>query len=161
MVRFIYGLLMNFTALQCVYIQERLPAEVSNQGLVLMSLVYTLTVVVMSWSCSGLTLTMDWRMEALLWYAILPMSGLFVAFPDWWNILRSFPMAVASKSRRISWSAQVEEGVKDDTLTLADKRNIAFRHTPVISGVGKAFGFVCESAYFAAVSCFSWAGEGL
>ena len=91
-VRFIHGLLMNITALQCMYLQERMPSK-GNQVLVFNSIMYSIFTVLMSWSCSQLTLTMDWRLEFLLWGAIPLILGVVIAFPDWWNILQSLPAA--------------------------------------------------------------------
>ena len=91
-VRFIHGLLMNITALQCMYLQERMPSK-GNQVLVFNSVMYSIFTMLMSWSCSQLTLTMDWRLEFLLWGAIPLILGVVIAFPDWWNILQSLPAA--------------------------------------------------------------------
>jgi len=92
-VRFIHGLLMNITALQCMYLQERMPSK-GNQVLVFNSIMYSIFTMLMSWSCSQLTLTMDWRLEFLLWGAIPLILAVVIAFPDWRNILQSLPVAL-------------------------------------------------------------------
>ena len=105
--RFIYGLLMNITALQCIYIQERLPKDQGNQVLVLNSIGYCLVTILMAWSCSGLTLAMDWRLEALF--------------------VQSLPVAVRKKLRNIQKPsvAEVESGERKN-LTFAENRNMVF-----------------------------------
>eukprot|EP00435_Cladocopium_sp_Y103_P047516 s2757_g14.t1 len=124
-IRFVYGLLMNITALQCIYIQERLPKDQGNQVLVLNSIVYCLVTVLMAWSCSGLTLAMDWRFEAIFWCSAPLVLSLAVGFPDSWKIMQSLPVAVRKKLRNIQKpsAAEVENGERKN-LTFAENRNI-------------------------------------
>jgi len=125
--RFIYGLLMNITALQCIYIQERLPKDQGNQVLVLNSIAYCLVTMLMAWSCSGLTLAMDWRFEALFWCSAPLIFALAVGFSDSWTIVQSLPVAVRKQLRNIQKpsAAEVESGERKN-LTFAENRNMVF-----------------------------------
>ena len=124
--RFIYGLLMNITALQCVYQQERLPKDQGNQVLVLNSITYCLVTMLMAWSCSGLTLAMDWRLEAVFWYTAPLIFAFAVGFPDLWKILQSLPVAVRQKLRNSGKPmAEVQSG-KRQKLTFAETRHVVF-----------------------------------
>ncbi|CAL1163592.1 unnamed protein product [Cladocopium goreaui] len=125
-IRFIYGLLMNITALQCIYIQERIPKDQGNQVLVLVSITYCLVTILMAWSCSGLTLAMDWRLETLFWCSAPLILALAVGFPDSWKIVQSLPVAVRKKLRNIQKPsvAEVESGERKN-LTFAENRNMA------------------------------------
>eukprot|EP00913_Durusdinium_trenchii_P007824 g7343.t1 len=83
----------NFTALQSIYVQERMPPGRKNQALVANNIFYCLTAIAMAASCRDLTQHMDWRIEVLLWCCLPPTLGVLVAWPQWWNILTSLPAA--------------------------------------------------------------------
>ena len=121
--RFVYGLLMNITAIQCIYIQEQLPKEQGNQVLVFLSILYCFSTILMAWSCSGLTLTMDWRFEALFWYGAPLILALLLNFPYTWKLVQSLPVAVSKKLRTQKTS---EVGREHQPLTLAENRTIVF-----------------------------------
>ncbi|CAK9066879.1 unnamed protein product [Durusdinium trenchii] len=93
LLRFAHGLLLNFTALQSIYVQERMPPGRKNQALVANNIFYCLTAIAMAASCRDLTQHMDWRIEVLLWCCLPPTLGVLVAWPQWWNILTSLPAA--------------------------------------------------------------------
>lgn len=127
--RFICGLQLNITALQCMYLQEALPASLGNQVLVASSILYCLTTVGMAWSCSGLTLMMDWRVETVVWYAGPLLLGLLVAFPDWREVVQSLPVAVSQKLQQLRGQSD-GEGVNEcrsdeKPTTFEENRNIA------------------------------------
>ena len=115
-IRFVYGLLMNITALQCVYIQERLPESLQNPALVSNSIVYCFIQIFMACSCSALT-SLDWRLEALAWYAGPLILALAVGFPDCWQILRSLPLALGKKTRASEPSGKAD-------ISTSEQRNM-------------------------------------
>eukprot|EP00438_Fugacium_kawagutii_P034726 Skav230810 [mRNA] locus=scaffold851:162374:163768:+ [translate_table: standard] len=127
-IRFLFGLQMNITALQCMYMQERLPPSLGNQVLVANSILYCFVMIGMAWSCSGLTLTLDWRIEALFWYSIFLILGIGVGFPDWRDVVGSIPSAVFQKGKATAQVTEVESGGCSNEggppMTLTDKRNI-------------------------------------
>eukprot|EP00435_Cladocopium_sp_Y103_P050269 s2757_g15.t1 len=124
-IRFVYGLLMNITALQCMYIQERLPKEQGNQVLVLNSIGYCVATMLMAWSCSGLTLAMDWRFEAIFWCSAPLILALAVGLPDCWKIMQSLPVAVGKKLHNIQKPKPAEVGNGErQNLTFAENRHI-------------------------------------
>ena len=118
-IRFVYGLLMNITALQFMYIQERLPLGLRNPALVFNCIIYCLVVILMAFSCSQLT-SVDWRLEAFLWYAGPLILALAVGFPDCWPILRSLPKVLGKKKGPCESSeSAVESGIPS-----VERRNI-------------------------------------
>ena len=110
-----------------MYIQERLTKEQGNQVLVMNSIGYSVFTMLMAWSCSGLSLAMDWRFEALFWCCTPLALAVAVGFPDSWKIVQSLPVAVAKKLRNIQKPsvAEVESG-ECKNLTFAENRDIVF-----------------------------------
>ena len=64
--RFAHGLLMNLTGLVRMYLMEKMPPSQGNQVLVLLSIIYTMATILMSWSCGRITMMIDWRLEGFL-----------------------------------------------------------------------------------------------
>ena len=123
-VRFVYGLLMNITAIASIYIQEKMPPGRGNQALVMLSIIYSIVTILMSWSCGSLTLTMDWRFEVFLWCGLPLMVGVIMAFPNWWAIVQSLPLAVTNPHRmEVKAKRTSDEGV-EESISDADQRNI-------------------------------------
>jgi len=114
--RFVYGLLMNIAAIAQIYIQENMPPGRGNQALVMLSIIYSISTILMSWCCGNLTLTMDWRFEVFLWCGLPLMAGVLMAFPNWWQIVQSLPLAVTNR--------RVDEGRVEESISDADQRNI-------------------------------------
>ena len=98
LLRFIYGFLMNITAVQCVHVQETMPEGRRNQAIVCTCIVYSLVVILVAASC---TWGADWRIEAFFWYAVPMICGLLIAFPDWPQVLQSIPSS-AWKEKKTS-----------------------------------------------------------
>lgn len=90
LLRFIYGILMNIVAVQCVHVQETMPEGRGNQALVGTSVIYSVIAIFLAGACS---LDTDWRIEALVWYAVPLICGLLIAFPNWPQILQSIPIS--------------------------------------------------------------------
>ena len=90
-VRFVYGLLMNIKPMQLMYIQDRVPAAHFTQALVFQYCAYTLVAVAMAGLCGSLTYSMSWTTEVVLWCGLSRLVGLWVAFPNAWQILQSLP----------------------------------------------------------------------
>ena len=99
LLRFIYGILMNITAVQCVHVQETMPEERRNQAMVGTCLGYSLVVILVAASCSFDT---DWRIEALFWYAVPMICGLLIAFPDWPQVLQSIQISAPNQKKNAS-----------------------------------------------------------
>lgn len=106
LVRFVYGLLMNIATVQIVLLQMRMPEKRRNQAVACKQIGYSLVSILVAYGCGGPTFGLDWRLEALLWYALAPLLGLFVCFPNWWATLRSLPSIAREKARA---SSQVSE----------------------------------------------------
>eukprot|EP00438_Fugacium_kawagutii_P010198 Skav234230 [mRNA] locus=scaffold1464:302418:303887:+ [translate_table: standard] len=85
-IRFLYGILMNITGVQIMYIQEGFPGR-ENQASVAANIGYCLVLILMGWMCGGPTLNWDWRLEALLWNALPICLGLAIGFPNLLEIL--------------------------------------------------------------------------
>ena len=87
-VRFFYGVLMNIKPVQLMYVQDRAPASLFTQVLVVQYCVYTLIAVVMAGFCGSLTLSMNWTIEVALWCGLSRWLGLWLAFPNAFEILQ-------------------------------------------------------------------------
>ena len=118
---------MNITALNCIYVHQQLPKDQGNQAQVLLCIGYCVVTMLMAWSCSGLTLTMDWRFEALFWYGAPLLLALLIDFPESWKTALSLPVAVGKKLH--VQKTPVPDIQRDDgkNLTLAENRNIVAR----------------------------------
>jgi len=139
--RFVQGLLMNITGLLKIYVTEQMPPGRGNQVLVLLSIIYSLVIIFMSWSCGGLTLMMDWRLEAFLWCTMPMVIGLVVAFPNWWAIVQSLPVAISKKLQKkaLRVASQGNSAKTTETLSVGDKKNI----------VALAVGFLaCDCGFY-------------
>lgn len=91
--RFVQGIFMNITMLQCIYVQDSLPSEWGNRALVCTNVMYCLFDIFMSAICGGPALNADWRIESLLFYAVPMPLGILIAFPNFMEILKSIPQA--------------------------------------------------------------------
>ena len=89
--RFVQGIFMNITMLQCIYVQDSLPPEWGNRALVCTNVMYCLFDIFMSAICGGPALNADWRIESLLFYAVPMPLGMLIAFPNFMEILKSIP----------------------------------------------------------------------
>jgi len=126
-VRFVQGLLMNITGLLRIYVVEQMPPGRGNQVLVLLGIIYSLVTIFMSWSCGGLTLMMDWRLEAFLWCTMPMAIGLVVAFPNWWAIVQSLPVAISKKlqeEKALRVASQQNPAETAGTLSVGDRKHI-------------------------------------
>ena len=72
----------------------------------------------MAWSCSGLTLTMDWRFEALFWYGA-PLLLALLMDPSW-----KMALSLPSKQLHVQ-TAPSSAPMGEENLSFAEKRNIA------------------------------------
>ena len=107
MLRFAHGLLMNLTGLVRMYLMEKMPPSQGNQVLVLLSIIYTMATILMSWSCGRITMMIDWRLEGFLWCSVPLMIGLVVAFPNWRSLMQSFPVGIEKVSNVVSHNSDV------------------------------------------------------
>ena len=140
-VRFVQGLLMNITGLLRIYVVDQMPPGRGNQVLVLLGIIYSLVTMFMSWSCGGLTLMMDWRLEAFLWCTMPMVIGLVVAFPNWWAIVQSLPVAISKKlqEKALRVASQGNSAEMAETLTVGDRKHI----------VALAVGFLaCDCGFY-------------
>ncbi|CAL1134691.1 unnamed protein product [Cladocopium goreaui] len=87
-VRFVYGVLMNVKPIQLMYVQDRAPPALFTQVLVFQYCMYTLIAVVMAGFCGSLTLSMNWTIEVALWCGLTRWLGLWLAFPNAFEILQ-------------------------------------------------------------------------
>ena len=101
LVRFIYGVLMNIATIQIVLLQMRMPESRRNQAVAGKQVFYSVVSIMVALLCGGFTRNWDWRLEALLWYAVPPLLGLYVAFPDWWQRLKSLPSVAQTRMQKI------------------------------------------------------------
>ena len=124
--RFIYGVLMNIATVQIVLLQMRMPADRRNQAVVWKNVFYSIVSILVAFACGGPTLNVDWRLEALLWYALPPLLGLCVSFPNWWTTLRSLPSIAKSKLRASKMEMTIDSStaqLKSQTLTPTMRRH--------------------------------------
>jgi len=112
MLRFVYGILMNIATVQIVLLQMRMPADFRHQSVVWKNVFYSIVSILVAFACGGPTLNIDWRLEALLWYAVPPFLGLCVAFPNWWTTLRALPSIAQKKLESSKTNIQVEDSVR-------------------------------------------------
>ena len=101
LVRFIYGILMNIATIQIVLLQMRMPEARRNQAVAGKQVFYSVVSIMLAYFCGSITRTWDWRLEAIIWYAIPPFLGLYVAFPDWWQRLKSLPSVAQTRMQKI------------------------------------------------------------
>lgn len=122
MLRFIYGILMNIATVQIVLLQMRMPADRRHQAVVWKNVFYSIVSILVAFACGGPTLNLDWRLEALLWYALPPLFGLCVSFPNWWKTLRSLPSIAKHKlqTSKMELSSKVHTFARDETTDATD-----------------------------------------
>lgn len=99
-IRFVYGVLMNMTGIEQVYVSEGLPGR-ENQVNVALNVGYCVVLILMSWMCGGLTRDWDWRLETLLWYGLPISLGVAIAFPNVSEVLAG--KAVHGGGRGLPW----------------------------------------------------------
>eukprot|EP00438_Fugacium_kawagutii_P020896 Skav211787 [mRNA] locus=scaffold305:185267:185785:+ [translate_table: standard] len=85
-IRFVYGVLMNMTGIEQVYVPEGLPGR-ENQVMVTLNVGYCAVLILMSWMCGDLTRDWDWRLETLLWYGLPISLGVAIGFPNLLEVL--------------------------------------------------------------------------
>ena len=130
--RFIYGVLMNIVAVQCVHVQETMPEGRKNQA-VSASIANSVVAICLAGASS---LDTDWRIEALVWYAIPLICSLQIAFPHWPQVLQSIPISFSKKLE------QPASEVKNQEMDLMDPEDQ--RHT-----IALAISFLaCGSGFF-------------
>jgi len=117
-VRFAHGLLMNITGLVRMYLMENMPPSQGNQVLVLLSIIYTMATILMSWSCGRITLMMDWRLEAFLWCSVPLVVGLVIAFPNWRSVMQSFAI------EKVASHAVSHEDVAVENVSASNRRDL-------------------------------------
>ena len=93
-VRLLHGMCLNIQGVQYMYMQNCFPGY-GSQLCAMVNTLYALVAVLMAMSCGTLTLSWDWRPEALIWFGLPMVLGLFVAFPDLLQVLFSLPSALA------------------------------------------------------------------
>ena len=111
---------MNITALQCMYVQDTMPQGQGNQALVVTSIAYCVTAILMVGSFKWLTFAMDWRLETLLWCVPAFLVGLKVAFPNCSMIIRSLPATF----RKMSYYNEDLTEEQHETMPLGTWRNL-------------------------------------
>lgn len=90
LLRFVHGLFLNQTGLIIVHLQEQMPLHLRSQVLVINNCFYSLVLISLAFACGHLT-DLDWRIEAMVWYGLPMVLGLFIAFPNWMEVLASVP----------------------------------------------------------------------
>ena len=149
--RLAHGLLMNITGLVRMYLIEHMPASQGNQVLVLLSIIYTMASILMSWSCGRITMMMDWRLEAFLWCSVPLMIGLVIAFPNWRSAMQSFPVAIRSE---VSHECHVETF---ESVSASHRRDILALAMGFLAcdcgfyGLTYSAGQLCEDAYLSSM----------
>lgn len=126
MLRFVYGILMNIATVQIVLLQMKMPADRRHQAVVWKNVFYSIVSILVAFACGGPTLNLDWRLEALLWYALPPLLGLCVSFPNWCKTLRSLPSIAKHKlqtSKRSKAYTGRDETTATDALTPTMRRH--------------------------------------
>ncbi|CAE7529806.1 SLC22A6 [Symbiodinium necroappetens] len=93
-VRLLHGMCLNIQGVQYMYMQNCFPGY-GSQLCAMVNTLYALVAVLMAMSCGTLTLSWDWRPEALIWFGLPMVLGLFVAFPDLLQVVFSLPSALA------------------------------------------------------------------
>ena len=115
MLRFVYGILMNIATVQIVLLQMKMPADRRHQAVVWKNVFYSIVSILVAFACGGPTLNLDWRLEALLWYALPPLLGLCVSFPNWWKTLRSLPSIAKHKLQTSKMELNSKAYARDGT----------------------------------------------
>lgn len=120
-IRFFYGILMNTKPVQLMYVQDSVSPAHSNQVLIIQFLIYGSIAVIMAGSCGSLTLSMHWTLEVALWCGLSRCLGLWVAFPNAFEILRSVPERLSQSKRPVSNRKRAEMDGEGTLLTPATR----------------------------------------
>ncbi len=104
-VRFVYGIFMNVVLLETLYIQEAMPEGFGIPALVSINVGFCCVDIFQAYLCGGPMFDWDWRLQAGLLYSVPLVLCLYIAFPNWWDILCSIPKS--SKRLLTSGSSHV------------------------------------------------------
>lgn len=95
LVRLLHGMCLNIQGVQYMYMQHCFPGR-GSELCSLVNALYAVVAVLMAVLCGTVTLTTDWRIEALTWFGLPMLLGLFVGFPDLGSVLRGLPKSLCT-----------------------------------------------------------------
>ncbi|CAK9029401.1 unnamed protein product [Durusdinium trenchii] len=122
LVRLLHGMCLNIQGVQYMYMQHCFPGR-GSELCSLVNALYAVVAVLMAVLCGTVTLTTDWRIEALTWFGLPMLLGLFVGFPDLGSVLRGASQISLHIARGVPVSKIEEEA--EEGMSPAMRQDLA------------------------------------